>query len=70
MTFRDSVKVVGTLRVPSATLVTAHRVCLLLDVPHDCEMSFRFLARPGVHPRQFCEAFAERVTRVAEFALW
>ncbi len=47
MTFRDSEKVVGTLRVPSATLVTAHGVCLLLCAPHDREMSFRMSHQGG-----------------------
>ena len=39
MTFRDSGKVAGTLRVPSAAFVTAHGVCLLLCASHDREMS-------------------------------
>ncbi len=38
---RDSGKVVGTLRVPSATLVTAHGVFLLLCASHGREMLFR-----------------------------
>ena len=42
MTFRDSGKVAGTLRVPSAAFVTAHGVCLLLCASHDREMSFSF----------------------------
>ncbi len=50
MTFRDSGKVVGTLRVPSATLVTAHGVCLLLCASHNREMSFSLGVRGQVQP--------------------